>query len=255
MAIQKGRSLHGKFGDEVHYKAEGKHVVRSAPVVDPKRFATDPAYANVRQMNTEFANLAHASKLFRDTLAPFIFDARAKRLSAHVNQLMGRIRDCSKAPRGERSVNGALSDPSTANVFNGFQFNPLSPVQRLLKATYKIDWATATLYLSHLNPRTMIAFPEGATHVQLSCCMARFDFASGTGDLRVSPVVELTRHSAPQDVVLTVAGFPEGPGPDLFLLKVVFLMQASNGDLLDLRDGGGNGAMILGVRSSDHGTI
>jgi len=256
MAFQKRHGyIQGKIGDLVYYTSEGKKLVRRAVSTEQKDLKADGAYAGRRETSSEFGNVSRAGKLFREVLFPFVHNASVNRLSARVNGLMSTIKNSDTLPRGMRTVGHALEVAKHLHLFKGFEFNPPSVVRNLLSCSTEIDPATNSIVLRHFDPHFSFHAPTHATHVELTGCMARFDFTAGTGEMCVTPRIEFAVNVPQEDtygaynleevVVLTPDEVLTGTGITLYLLKVVFLMRMPNGEEFEVRNGAGNGVVIL----------
>jgi hypothetical protein len=92
-----------------------------------------------------------------------------------------------------------------------------------------------------------VAWPQGATHIQLTAGFAGVDFQTGEKDLQLSAPVNLPIDPTQTTVTLTPAAAPAVATTKLFLLKIEFF-QEINGSQYTLKNGLYNALRIVEVQ-------
>ena len=205
MARQSGLiKLKGTLDNVNFYKTKDGNLARMKTSVDAKRIANDPAFERTRENGREFGSSAGSGKLVRDAARPMAFNAADGRVAARMTKVMTDIKNLdSVSPRGSRKVAIGITNPAGLAAMKGFDFNKSALLGAILYKPYTVDTASGEIVIANLVPQLDIAWPQGATHIQLSAGYAGVDFSTSEKDLQVSNEVNLPLDTAASTVTLT----------------------------------------------------
>jgi len=249
MAQQKSFiKLEGRIGDLTFYKTKDGYQAREKGGVSGNRIATDPKFARTRENNAEFGRANAAAKRLRDALRSFILLTSDSKMSNRLNSRMLRvIKADTVSDRGERQV---LNE--NLGILNRFGFNSAASLANtlFLKVSGSVDRTTGAglVELPALDPKVVIAKPEGATHFQFSTALTAVDFLSEEADssfaMEESEVFAID--SATEAIQLAPTLGPEAELP-LFLAFGISFYQEVNGKHYPLNNGAYNALSIIKV--------
>jgi len=248
MARQSGLiKLKGTLDNVNFYKTKDGNLARMKTSVDAKRIANDPAFERTRENGREFGSSAGSGKLVRDAARPMAFNAADGRVAARMTKVMTDIKNLdSVSPRGSRKVAIGITNPAGLAAMKGFDFNKSALLGAILYKPYTVDTASGEIVIANLVPQLDIAWPQGATHIQLSAGYAGVDFSTSEKDLQVSNEVNLPLDTTASTVTLTPAGAPAVAATKLFLLKIEFFQEV-NGVQYTLKNGAYNALKVVEV--------
>jgi hypothetical protein len=248
MARQKGIiKLKGKVGDLSFYKTQDGHLAREKGGVDGERIANDPAFVRTRENGAEFGASATSGKVLRDALRTMLMTASDNRVTSRLTKLMTDIKNLdATSARGARTVGTAINLPAAKALLKGFNFNNRAVLGSMLFKPYAVNIGTGVIEINGLIPMNDIAFPAGATHMSVKGSCAKIDFANNVFDVQLSNIVNIPIDANANNVVLTPAAAPAGPGTDLFLLQIEFFQEV-NGVQYSLKNGAYNALSIVEV--------
>ena len=248
MARQSGLiKLKGTLDNVNFYKTKDGNLARMKTSVDAKRIANDPAFERTRENGREFGSSAGSGKLVRDAALPMAFNAADGRVAARMTKVMTDIKNLdSVSPRGSRKVAIGITNPAGLAAMKGFDFNKSALLGAILYKPYTVDTASGEIVIANLVPQLDIAWPQGATHIQLSAGYAGVDFSTSEKDLQVSNEVNLPIDTTASTVTLTPAGAPAVASTKLFLLKIEFFQEV-NGVQYTLKNGAYNALKVVEV--------
>jgi hypothetical protein len=248
MAQQKGIiKLKGKIGDISFYKTQDGHLAREKGGVDASRIANDAAFVRTRENGAEFGSSASSGKVLRDALRSLMMTASDNRVTSRLTKLMTDIKNLdSTSLRGARTVGIAIAQPSAKALLKGFNFNSRAILGSVLFKPYAVVAATGVITMNGLSPINDIAYPLGATHMSVKGSWAKVDFANNAFDVQLSNVVNIPIDANANNIVLTPAAAPAGPGTDLYLLQIEFFQEV-NGVQYSLKNGAYNALSIVEV--------
>lgn len=248
MARQKGIiKLKGKIGDISFYKTQDGHLAREKGGVDAERIANDPAFVRTRENGAEFGSSASAGKVLRDALRTMLMTASDNRVVSRLTKLMTDIKNLdATSVRGQRNVGVAIALPAAKALLKGFNFNKRAILGGVLFRPYAVDPATGVITINGLAPINDIAFPSGATHINVKGAWAKIDFATGVYDVQLSNAVNLPIDGTSTNAILTPVAAPAGAGTSIYLLMIEF-MQDVNGVQYSLKNGAYNALSIVEV--------
>lgn len=225
----------GKIGRTVYYyhKHFG-YLSRRVTSVDAERIRTDPAFARVRDNNTEFARGAWAVRLIRAAFLPLFKGLADTYMTSRLTSaVLAAIRSNTLQMSGQRRFEDA-----NLEALQGFEFNLHSPLNKLQMPQYSttVDYTNGTcaLFIPQLITRTLRA-PKNATHVRFGFSIASIDTATGQYRLNTvyAPEILLKEKIS---MPLTIAGeLPDHNASHVFLTVGVEFLQAVNGDLYELK--------------------
>ena len=248
MARQSGLiKLKGTLDNVNFYKTKDGNLARMKTSVDAKRIANDPAFERTRENGREFGSSAGSGKLVRDAARPMAFNAADGRVAARMTKVMTDIKNLdSVSPRGSRKVAIGITNPAGLAAMKGFDFNKSALLGAILYKPYTVDTASGEIVIANLVPQLDIAWPQGATHIQLTAGYAGVDFSTSEKDLQVSNEVNLPLDTTASTVTLTPAGAPAVATTKLFLLKIEFFQEV-NGVQYTLKNGAYNALKVVEV--------
>lgn len=248
MARQSGLiKLKGTLDNVNFYKTKDGNLARMKTSVDAKRIANDPAFERTRENGKEFGSSAGSGKLLRDAVRPMAMNASDGRVTARMTKIMTAIKNLdTQNDRGKRVVAIGIQDPAGVATLKGFDFNKSALLGAILYKPYTVDTVSGEIVIANLVPQLDIAWPLGATHIQLSAGYAGVDFATNEKELQVSNEVNLPIDTTASTVTLTPAGAPAVATTKLFLLKIEFFQEV-NGVQYTLKNGAYNALKVVEV--------
>lgn len=249
MARQSGLiKLKGTLDNVNFYKTKDGNLARMKTSVDAKRIANDPAFERTRENGAEFGSSAASGKLLRDAVRPISMNAADGRVTARMTKIMTVIKNLdTQSIRGKRVVALGIQDPQGLASLKGFDFNKDALLGSIMYKPFTVDLATGEIVIADLVPQMDVQWPQGATHIQLSCGFVGLDFDTNEKELQVSAPVNLPIDPTQTTVTLTPAGVPAVGTTKLFLLKIEFFQEV-NGNQYTLKNGLYNALRIVEVQ-------
>jgi hypothetical protein len=248
MARQSGLiKLKGTLDNVNFYQTKDGNLARMKTSVDAKRIANDPAFERTRENGKEFGSSAGSGKLLRDAVRPMSLNASDGRVTARLTKVMTAIKNLDTVNvRGKRVVAEGIQDPIGLASLKGFDFNKDALMGSIMYRPFTVDTATGEIVIADLVPQMDVQWPQGATHIQLSCGFAGVDFETGEKDLQLSASVNLPIDPTQTTVTLTPAAVPAVATTKLFMLKIEFFQEV-NGAQYTLKNGAYNALRIVEV--------
>ncbi len=242
MAQQDGIiKLKGKVGDLSFFKNKEGYQARSSAGIDGDRVKNDPSYQRTRENNTEFAEVAAASKKIRDVLRSIILFTHDAKMATRLNSRVFKMMKADTVSlRGERKVQA----PSFG-ILSGFNFNEAAPLANtlLVTPTGSIDRATGRVEVNipALLPESHLAKPKGATHygLTLGAALLSLDEAVETSLLEMSTSGYLSLKTVSGAAMLS-AMLPAAAVSPIILLLGIGFYQEVNGGFYPMNNGGYN---------------
>ncbi len=249
MARQSGLiKLKGTLDNVNFYKTKDGNLARMKTSVDAKRIANDPAFERTRENGKEFGSSAGSGKLLRDAVRPMAMNASDGRVTPRLTQIMTAIKNLdTQSDRGKRVVEIGIQDPAGVATLKGFDFNKGALMGSILFKPFTVDTVTGEIVITDLVPQMDVAWPQGATHIQLTAGFAGVDFQTGEKDLQLSAPVNLPIDPTQTTVTLTPTATPVVTTTKMFLLKIEFF-QEINGSQYTLKNGLYNALRIVEVQ-------
>lgn len=230
------------------YSTKNGTLARMKTSVDAKRIANDPAFIRTRENGAEFGSSAKAGKIVRDAIRPLLNLASDGEVVSRLMKTMSDIKNYDvTSSRGKRNVAVAINDPVAKELLKGFNFNERSNLGNVLAKSFSVVQATGEISFSDVIPLNDISFPPGATHVTLQSGWAKIDFATGAGDLQLSPATSLLIDETEQNISLIPASAPAGSGIDIHVLCIAFYQEV-NGTQYPLKNGAFNALSIVEIQ-------
>ena len=205
MAKQNGPfQLTGTLGDVTFYFRKGEYLAKQkGGGFNTNAIKNHPNYVRVRENASEFGGCTKAAKFFRHSFGHYLGRPFATDLCPRTVKLMTDIMKCDVVSvRGARKPHLGIVPAEGKKLLEGFEMNPASPMDRLLKAHYVLDSATGRLHFDTLNTADII-FPKGATTAGLMLQAISFDFKSESA-YEVSPVSFVENNASTGSLTLTV---------------------------------------------------
>jgi len=246
MARQTGIiKIKGTVGDLTFYKSQDGDMVRQKGGIEKDRIANDPAFVRTRENGKEFGAAGLASKLVLSTLRPLLMSASDSRLYSRLVRLMSFIKNLdSVSVRGARNVGVGIGSPGALTLFKGFDFNNRSSLGAILFKPYTVNMVNGEIDIPSLIPVNDVVSPQGATHITVKGGWARLDFVTGITRLELSNVNNMPIDATPNNILLSPAIIPPGPGTNLYLLQIEFFQEV-NGLQYSLKNGAFNALSVV----------
>lgn len=249
MARQKGIiKLKGTIGDISFYKSQDGHLAREKGGVDASRIANDPAFVRTRENGAEFGASAASGKLVRDAFRSMMMTASDGRVTSRLTKVMTDIKNFDgTSARGKRIVQIGIGLPAGKAALKGFNFNKRAILGGVLFKPYAVAAGTGEITINGLVPVNDVAYPAGATHINLRSAFADLDFGGNLFDVQISNTVNLPIDGASTNAVLTPPAVPSGAGVKFYLLMIEFFQEV-NGVQYSLKNGAYNALCIVDVQ-------
>lgn len=248
MARQKGIiKIKGTIGDISFYKTQDGHLAREKGGVDASRIANDKAFIRTRENGAEFGSSARSGKLLRDALRPMLMTAADNRITSRLTKVMTDVKNLdATSVRGKRAVGIAIALAPAKALLKGFNFNNKAILGAVLFKPYTVNTVTGVITINGLVPINDIAFPTGATHMNVKGSWARIDFNTGIYDVKLSNVINIPIDATSTNIVLTPTAIPSGIGTSLYLLQIEFFQKVNTAQY-SLKNGVYNALSIVEV--------
>ncbi len=229
----------GTIDGLTYYESKYGPLVRKKAGPSAEQVKKDPAFQRLRENGKEFGNCGKATKTLRAVLMPLLKDARDYQVTPRIIKLMAAIKNLDTlSTRGKRNVGTGMMAPAAKSLIEGFDFNEVAPLRRVLKKPYTLNIGTGVIGIAGLKPKQDLDYPKGATHAKITGGWARIDFAAtpGKGELILTNQVILPLNGVLNNVVLNPLSLPTGAGNDIFVLQIVFFQEV-NGVEYSLKNG------------------
>jgi hypothetical protein len=175
MPQQKGvLKFTGTLNGKSYYILNGKHIVRKAVGPSKERINNDPAFANVKSNNQEFAAASQLSKAIRQGLGN---NAQAFKDTYMASRLTGCCRKIIQKGRGKLGQREAhITNHPQALI--GFQLNKAQPLHHIYSAKPTIainnNSTTITITIPKSSKNHLKQIPKNATHYQLTAALSLY---------------------------------------------------------------------------------
>ena len=241
MAKLKGiLKIEGTLDELTFYKTQDGHLVKTKGGVSADRIANDPNFQRTRENGSEFGSSATAGKVLRNAVRNLMMNASDNRVTSRLTQVMTVIKNYdTTSARGERTVAIGIADPAALALLKDFDFNDKAILSGVLFAPFIVTPATGEIAIPAFVPLNDIAYPGGATHVNLKAAYANVDFTNEISAIEYSPVTNLPIDGTNTPVSLVPAGVPAGAGTKFYLLLLEFFQEV-NGVQYPLKNGAYN---------------
>lgn len=241
MAKLKGiLKIEGTLDELTFYKTQDGHLVKTKGGVSADRIANDPNFQRTRENGSEFGSSATAGKVLRNAVRNLMMNASDNRVTSRLTQVMTVIKNYdTTSARGERTVAIGIADPAALALLKDFDFNDKAILSGVLFAPFIVTPATGEIAIPAFVPLNDIAYPGGATHVNLKAAYANVDFTNEISAIEYSPVTNLPIDGTNTPVSLVPAAVPAGAGTKFYLLLLEFFQEV-NGIQYPLKNGAYN---------------
>ena len=241
MARLKGiLKIEGTLDELTFYKTQDGHLVKTKGGVSADRIANDPNFQRTRENGSEFGSSATAGKVLRNSVRNLMMNAADNRVTSRLTQVMTVIKNYdTTSARGERTVAVGIADPAALALLKDFDFNDKAILSGVLFAPFIVTPATGEIAIPAFVPLNDIAYPGGATHVNMKAAFANVDFTNEISAIEYSPVTNLPIDGTNTPVSLVPAGVPAGAGTKFYLLLLEFFQEV-NGVQYPLKNGAYN---------------
>ena len=238
MARLKGiLKIEGTLDELTFYKTQDGHLVKTKGGVSADRIANDPNFQRTRENGSEFGSSATAGKVLRNAVRNLMMNAADNRVTSRLTQVMTVIKNYdTTSVRGERTVAVGIADPAALALLKDFDFNDKAILSSVLFAPFIVTPATGEIAIPAFVPLNDIAYPGGATHVNMKAAYANVDFTNEISAIEYSPVTNLPIDGTNTPVSLVPAGVPAGAGTKFYLLLLEFFQEV-NGVQYPLKNG------------------
>jgi hypothetical protein len=218
--------LTGKLGDDCYYYTKNNgYLVRKITSVDAERIRNDPAFARVRENNTDFGRCAFGVKVVRAAFIPLFADVADSHMTSRLTQaLMNVIKsDPISAPGMRRLELGNVA------LVRGFEFNNATSLHRVVKASYQTEVnpreSTCTVTITP-SAGKLVSGQAGATHFRFLIGIAKIDFKTGAHTVEYMRAREMSvREDVHEPLVFTGRILPAGDGHLFVTLGVGYLQR------------------------------
>jgi hypothetical protein len=229
MAKLKGiLKIEGTLDELTFYKTQDGHLVKTKGGVSADRIANDPNFQRTRENGSEFGSSATAGKVLRNAVRNLMMNAADNRVTSRLTQVMTQIKNYDVASvRGERTVADGIADPAALALLKDFDFNDKAILSGVLFAPFIVTPATGEIAIPAFVPLNDIAYPGGATHVNMKAAYANVDFTNEISAIEYSPVTNLPIDGTNTPVSLVPAGVPAGAGTKFYLLLLEFFQEVN----------------------------
>ena len=241
MAKLKGiLKIEGTLDELTFYKTQDGHLVKTKGGVSADRIANDPNFQRTRENGSEFGSSATAGKVLRNAVRNLMMNASDNRVTSRLTQVMTVIKNYdTTSARGERTVAIGIADPAALALLKDFDFNDKAILSGVLFAPFIVTPATGEIAIPAFVPLNDIAYPGGATHVNMKAAYANVDFTNEISAIEYSPVTNLPIDGTNTPVSLVPAAVPAGAGTKFYLLLLEFFQEV-NGVQYPLKNGAYN---------------
>ena len=241
MARLKGiLKIEGTLDELTFYKTQDGHLVKTKGGVSADRIANDPNFQRTRENGSEFGSSATAGKVLRNAVRNLMMNASDNRVTSRLTQVMTVIKNYdTTSARGERTVAIGIADPAALALLKDFDFNDKAILSGVLFAPFIVTPATGEIAIPAFVPLNDIAYPGGATHVNMKAAYANVDFTNEISAIEYSPVTNLPIDGTNTPVSLVPAAVPAGAGTKFYLLLLEFFQEV-NGIQYPLKNGAYN---------------
>ena len=225
----------------------GEYLVKTKSGVSKSRIENDPAFIRTRENGQEFGHVATSGKLFRRALSNLIFDVPDQSKVYRLTKVLSKVKNQDLlSPRGERKVSVGLATQQGKEALKFFNFNQRATLDAVLKVNTELDTQAQEISIPSFTPIQNVSLPQGATHVEISAAVLKFDFDSGVGDMELSNVENLAINNVTSNLLLSFTNIPTGSGELYYFMKVAFF-QEMNGMQYPLLNGAHNALQLIEI--------
>jgi hypothetical protein len=237
MGKQKGLIvLEGTIGGLNFYIRKGEALVRAAGGgFNGDAIKKKPSMVRVRENGSEFGGCMQVTKHFKMGIRPLLVLFRDGMMHQRLVQLFTRIKDCDLvSERGKRHVGQGILTATGKDLLNGYCIATGASLSTVLRQSYRFEWGLEGFVIDDFSV-SRVAFPKGATHLELIVGCLDFDFTSFATSFCKSEPLLVSKDFVGSRLVLAPSAMPEGNGTKM---GVVFLrfFQEINGVFYPLKE-------------------
>ena len=235
-------SLVGTIDGINFYLRNGKIVARKAGGgFNGDMIKKAPSMVRVRENASEFGHCSRVKKVFKDVLFPFFGKQTDGALHGRMMRLFTAIKDCDTVSRrGQRRVDLGLQTLKGKQWLSSFAFTTLaSPIR---KGIY--DASSQSYQIASMHDE--LAFPHGATHLELTYGVVHFDFTTLTASLCSCPVLRVAQHEALSNHTFAPTELPEANETAIAVVGYRYVQEV-NGSFYALKGVSAFGLEVVGV--------
>ncbi|UPT70008.1 MAG: hypothetical protein M0D53_12830 [Flavobacterium sp. JAD_PAG50586_2] len=228
--------LNGTIAGLNFYIRKGEAFVRKAGGgFEGEAIKKKASMVRVRENSSEFGGCAKAVKQFKIALHPLL--AMVKDGGGHnrLVQLFSQIKNLDEVSvRGERNVYQGLLSVSGREKLLGYVITPGPSLEPLLLHAFGFGWGAEGFTILNFLP-SKLAFPKGATHLELQSGYLVIDFEQRKHSFASSAPFIIEKMAEVTSIQVAPDSVPVGNG---FRIGVVLLrfMQEINGVLYPLKE-------------------
>lgn len=239
--------IEGTLGDVTFFRSQDGFMAKQKTVISGQRIKTDRAFQRTRENMSEFGRAGKASKIFRKAFNELIIDAKDRRVTGRLVQLLVKVIQADAVnDRGKRQILDAETE-----MMKGFEFNINGTIRNTLYVTYEtsIDRVTGQcqVQIPSFVAANSIIHPADATHYRFVTGSSAIDFEQEkfTSDFFRSAIEPISNiASAP----LTLStNLPANSTHPLFLMLGIQFFQQINGKYYSYRNGALNALTVAHV--------
>ena len=229
MARQKGVvSFEGTLGGLNFYIRKGVPVVRTAGGgFNGATIKKDPSMVRVRENGSEFKGCMQVTKNFKIGMNPLLCLFKDGTMHHRLVQLFTWIKDCDVvSSRGERHVGQGVLTEAGLQFLHGYVITPGSDLAGVLNQRFRFDWAIEGFVMDTFSVG-LVAFPKGATHMELIVGWLDFDFVSYADSFVKSAPLVISKSYTGTSLQVAPSVLPEGDGTKVGLVFLRFLQEVN----------------------------
>ncbi|WP_298156001.1 hypothetical protein [Flavobacterium sp.] len=238
----------GTLGGVNFYVLNGVPVSRMAGGgFNGKKIKTSPKMVRVRENGSEFKGCMQAVKHFKAGLRKPLSSIKDGTLHQRLVSLFTKIKNTDTVSvRGARNVANGLLTEEGRRLLRGYVLDSGPGLAQTLRQPFAFSWDDTGLVFKGFDAG-LVAFPNGATQVELTAFFYVFDFEKHESVLASSETKAILRDSGDQGTLsLTAPALPESNAVRMGLLHYRF-QQELNGSLYPLQGEGGAGMEVVWV--------
>jgi hypothetical protein len=219
--------IEGTIGDMTFYKQkDGEYVVKSKGGVSKGRIERDPAFARTRENGSEFGIVATASKKLRLGASSLINSAKDPKLNNRLVSMLTKVKNLDGiSPRGSRQVGIGLRTAEGKAMLKGYDFNSKARFGSIVRCPFTLDSEAKIFRMGDFVPKTMILYPEHATHVSFRSGVLLLNFEEGSYSMAYSKTENLPLNMTAFDLELTLNDLPKGNGFVFWFILIEFFQE------------------------------
>jgi hypothetical protein len=194
------------------YTLKGKPIVRkSGGGFNGEAIKSKPSMEKVRQNGTEFGRVSRMVKVFKQAIAPMLFDNRYSDLHSQLVSLFMKIKNTdTSSERGMRDFVIGLQSVAGRGMMTGFSIPTFAKNWKHLHAHTFFDWSSGTWHLKSSSGHPLL-FPKALQAVSFQVGVLQWGDAEREPVMTLSAPMFVTDHdSLPETLVVPMTTPIEG---------------------------------------------